>query len=185
MNWPDWIILGIIIASTVTAITQGFFREALSLAGVVAGFLVAAWGYHQVAPWFLQFVKEPWIADIVAFVLIFLGVVLLASLAGRLMQWMMKETGLSWFDRLLGAAFGLVRGVLMVAVLLLGITSFVPNADWLAGSRLAPYFLVLARGAVWAAPEEVRARFEQGLGVSRELRHNLESHGTTLPGAKP
>ena len=180
MTLADWLILACIAISTATAATQGFFREALSLAGVILGFVLAAWGYHHASVWFLPYVKEPWIANIVAFVVIFLSVTLTASLAGRLLQWMMKETGLSWFDRLLGVGFGLVRGVLIVAVLLLGITSFVPGADWLAGSTLAPYFLVVARGAVWAAPEEVRTRFQQGLGVLRDMRKNIETHGTAL-----
>ncbi len=186
MTGADWIIIAVIAISTATAVQQGFFREALSLAGVVLGFLVAAWGYHRAAPSFLHYVKEPWIADMVAFLLIFFGIMLVAALAGRLMQWMMKETGLSWFDRLLGVAFGLLRGALIVAVMLLGFTSFSPSSDWLAGSTLAPYFLVLARGAVWAAPPEVRARFDQGLGVLREMRHNLETHGSSaLPAAPP
>jgi hypothetical protein len=43
----------------------------------------------------------------------------------------------------------------------------------------------VARGAVWAAPQEVRDRFQQGLGVVRELRKNLETHGGTAPEAKP
>jgi membrane protein required for colicin V production len=82
----------------------------------------------------------------------------------------MKEAGLSWFDRLLGAVFGVLRGCLIIAVLLVGLTSFVPGTRWLTGSELAPYFLVMGRAAIWVAPSELRARFYQGLDILRNAR---------------
>jgi len=54
----------------------------------------------------------------------------------RLARWLLKEVGLHWFDRILGGAFGLVRGGLTAAVILLGFTTFNPQSNWLEGSRL-------------------------------------------------
>jgi len=88
---------------------------------------------------------------------------MLAGIAGRVARWSIKKTGLSFLDRLLGGVLGFARGCLMVAIVLMSITSFTPAARWLTGSELAPYFLVVGRAAIWVAPSELRARFYQGL----------------------
>jgi membrane protein required for colicin V production len=162
LNAADWVILAIVAFSVVTAAMQGFLFEAISLAGLVVGYLLAAWEYHVVANWCAPYVKAQWVADIIGFIVILLAVTILAGIIGRLARWMAKEVGLHWFDRILGGAFGLVRGSLTAAIVLLGFTTFNPQSTWLEGSRLAPYFLVVAHGASWLAPYDVRARFRQG-----------------------
>jgi uncharacterized membrane protein required for colicin V production len=77
----------------------------------------------------------------------------------------MKEVGLNFFDRLLGAALGFVKGSLLVSIFLVGMTSFAPTSKWLAGSQLAPYYLVVGQAAIWVAPSNLRARFYQGLDL--------------------
>jgi membrane protein required for colicin V production len=162
VNVADWVILAIIGISVLMAASQGFMFEAISLAGLIVGYMLAAWEYHVVAAWFAPYVKSQWIADIIGFIAILLAVIILAGIIGRLARWLLKEVGLHWFDRILGGAFGLVRGSLTAAIVLLGFTTFNPQSSWLEGSRLAPYFLVVARGASWLAPYDVRARFRQG-----------------------
>lgn len=170
MSGLDWIIAAILVVSVLLAAQQGFFYELFSLAGVVVGYIAAAWGYGRVAVWFAPLVKSAWMADIAGFLTIFLAIVLLAGVIARLARWFFKEAGLRWFDRLLGAAFGLIRGVLLVAVFLLAFTSFAPDSQMMARSTIAPYALVVARAAIWAAPGQVRARFDDGLRTVRQLR---------------
>jgi hypothetical protein len=43
----------------------------------------------------------------------------------------------------------------------------------LEGSKLAPYFLVAGRAAIWVAPSELRARFYQGLDLLRRERQHM------------
>jgi uncharacterized membrane protein required for colicin V production len=62
-----------------------------------------------------------------------------------------------------------VRGVLIVAIVLLAMAAFAPAEKWLAESELAPYFLVGGRAAVWLAPSELRQRFYQGLDYLRRV----------------
>jgi len=170
VNAADYVILAIIGLSVVVAATQGFMFEAISLAGLVVGYILAAWEYHVVAAWFEPYVKSQSIADIIGFIAILLGVIILAGIIGRVVRWLMKEAGLRWFDRILGGAFGVLRGGLTVAVLLLGFTTFNPQSNLLEGSRLAPYFLVVARGASWLAPSDLRARFRQGADAITKFR---------------
>jgi hypothetical protein len=58
---------------------------------------------------------------------------------------------------------GLVKGGLVVAVVLMGLTAFTPTSTMLEKSQLAPYFLVVGRAAIWVAPSALRARFYEGL----------------------
>ena len=169
----DWIICGLVLFSVITAAMQGFFSEALTTAGLIIGYILAAWQYHHLAGWLESFVTNPWLAEILGFLVIFFAIVLLFGLAARISRWIMKEAGLSGFDRFLGALLGLLRGGLMVAVILLGMTAFEPASKLLHESELAPYFLVVGRAAIWLAPTELRARFHEGLDLIHQAPHQL------------
>jgi membrane protein required for colicin V production len=165
MTPADWMICALVVINVVAAAIQGFFSEGLSLAGLVVGYIVAAWKYRSLAEWFETFLKNPWLAEILGFLIIFFAIVLLFGIAARLARWLMKEAGLSTLDRFLGGVLGLLKGGLMVAVILMGMTAFAPTSKLLANSQLAPYFLVAGRAAIWLAPAELRARFYQGLDL--------------------
>jgi len=182
MRWPDWTIIVVILLSTIQAGAAGFFQEAFGIAGLVCGYLLAAWQYHRVAAWFGSFLKSQTVAEIAGFLTIFLGVIILAGMAGRIARWAVKESGLSFVDRVLGGAIGLIRGSLVVAIVLLMMTAFSPASQWLKGSELAPYFLVVGRAAIWLAPSELRARFYQGLDLLHRAQQPVQA-GATPPGS--
>jgi membrane protein required for colicin V production len=163
MTAADWLIALVVLLNVISAAMQGFFAEALSITGLIIGYVVAAWQYHGFAEWMMSFLKLEWLAEIFGFLIIFFAVLLLFAMSGRVARWVMKEAGLSGFDRFLGALLGLVKGVFMVAVILMGMTAFTPTSKMLEKSEMAPYFLVLGRAAIWVAPSELRARFYQGL----------------------
>ena len=177
----DWIICGLVLFSVITAAMQGFFSEALTTGGLIVGYIVAAWQYRHLAQWLESFLKNPWLAEILGFLIIFYAIVLLFGLAARVARWVMKEAGLSGFDRFLGAVLGLVRGGLMVAVILMGMTAFEPASKLLHDSELAPYFLVVGRAAIWLAPTELRARFYQGLELIHQAPQKLNGSSASPP----
>jgi membrane protein required for colicin V production len=169
MSIADWIILGFLAFSVTAAAIEGFFHEAFSLAGLVVGYLLAAWQYHRLADWFAPHLKSLWFGEVAGFLIIFFAVLIVAGLAGRIARWAMKEAGLSTIDRIMGAVLGLLKGVLVVAIVLTAMTALAPAAKWLAGSQFAPYFLVGGRAAIWVAPPELRQRFYQGLDYMRQV----------------
>ncbi|MGD1216147.1 MAG: CvpA family protein [Terriglobales bacterium] len=169
MSIADWIILGFLVFSVIGAALEGFFYEAFKLAGLVVGYLLAAWQYHRVADWFAPHLKSPWLGEIAGFLIIFFAVLIVAGIAGQIARWAMRKAGLSTIDRILGAVLGLLRGALVVAVVLSAMAAFAPAAKWLVGSELAPYFLVGGRAAIWVAPSELRHRFYQGLDYMRQV----------------
>ena len=71
MTVADWLILAVLLINVITAAMQGFFSEALTMAGLVVGYVVAAWKYRSLAAWFETFLKNPWLAEIVGFLIIF------------------------------------------------------------------------------------------------------------------
>jgi len=181
MTLADWIICALVLVNVVTAAMQGFFSEALTIAGLVLGYIVAAWKYRSLAEWLESFLKNEWLAEILGFLIIFFAIVLLFGVAARIARWVMKESGLSGLDRFLGAVLGLLKGGLMVAVILMGMTAFQPASKLLQNSQLAPYFLVVGRAAIWVAPSELRARFYQGL----DLLHQAPQKSTGSPASPP
>lgn len=164
MSAADWIIMAVLFLSVIQAASAGFFQEAFGIAGLVFGYLLAAWNYHRLALHFASY-GAPWLLDIAGFLVIFICVMLLAGLAGRVARWVLREAGLNFLDRILGAALGLLRGCLVVAIVLVSMAAFTPTSSWLRNSQLAPYFLVAGRAAIWVAPSELRARFYQGLDL--------------------
>ena len=181
MTIADWFICAVVLINVVAAAMQGFFSEALSIAGLVVGYVLAAWKYRSLAEWFESFLKNPWLAEILGFLIIFFAIVLLFGIAARIARWIMKEAGLSGFDRFLGAVLGLLKGGLMVAVILMGMTAFQPASKLLQNSQLAPYCLVVGRAAIWLAPSELRARFFQGLDLIHQAPQKLSGSTASSP----
>jgi membrane protein required for colicin V production len=157
-----------LLLSVVQAASSGFFQEAFGIAGLIFGYLIAAWQYRHLAEHFGPYISSRWMGEIVAFLAIFLGVMVLAGLVGKIVRWIVKEAGLNVVDRFLGGVLGLVRGCLLVAIILVSMTAFTPTSRWLQGSGLAPYFLVVGRAVIWVAPSELRSQFYKGLDYLRQ-----------------
>lgn len=172
MTAADWVIVVIIAVSIIQAAISGFFHEAFGIAGLIVGYLLAAWNYQRLAARYAPYLKSMWLGEIGAFLVIFLAVLVVAGIAGRITRHIVKEAGLSFVDRILGGALGLLRGILLVAVIIMSMAAFTPTSTWLEGSELAPYFLVVGRAAIWVAPSELRGRFYQGLDLLRRQQQH-------------
>ena len=170
MNIADFIILAALVISVIQAASSGFFQEAFGIAGLVIGYLVAAWQYQRLAGHFAAYISSKWLAEIVVFLAIFFIVMIFAGIFGKIVRWIVKEAGLSVVDRFFGGVLGLVRGCLVIAIVLVSMTAFTPTSRWLQGSALAPYFLVVGRAAIWVAPAELRMQFYKGLDYLHKVQ---------------
>ena len=182
MTGLDWAIVIVIALSVVPAAAQGFFFELFSLGGAILGFVLAAWESWRLAPWFEPYVKSAAMAQGAAFLAVFLSVMLIAGTAGKLSRWAMQEVGLRWMDRLLGAAFGLARGVVVATVAVMALATFAPDSPWLRSSELGRYFLLSARVAVWVAPAKLQSQFHEGVILLR--RKQMEMASPSLAGSQ-
>ena len=167
-NWLDWVLAAIFVVSVVTAIVKGFITELISLATVVAGLIVAAVEYRQVAVYFEDITKSQEVALAAAFLALFVGILILGALISVLARKLIKTAGIDWFDRFMGGIFGLVRGVLVDSVLLMVMVAFAIKPGAVQTAVLAPYVTAGARVIALAMPRELKAQFRAGFEQFRQ-----------------
>lgn len=143
MSIADGIILGIIALSAVVSLWRGFVREALSLLTWAAAFIVARLFSPQLDSYLVDTIEMPSLRMAVAFGLLFVVVLILGAIIGKLTHLLVKATGLSGTDRVLGMVFGALRGVLIVTVLVALFRPMIEEDPWWESSHLAPYFVGL------------------------------------------
>ncbi len=170
MNWLDILFVIILVASVIEGLQKGFARTAFGLAAVLVGFFCGLWFYGTVGAFFAGHMDRA-LANVLGFLVIFIGVIVFGALLGALIAKLLKMVHLSWLDRLAGGAFGVLRAALVCAVivtLLMAFASKQPPGS-VAGSRLAPYVMGTARMMVYAAPHEFREGFHRSYAKLREL----------------
>jgi len=158
----DFLILIIMAWCIVSSAMKGFVREVLGLATILIALLLASWFYHRAGPLFKDVVKTENLGLFFAFSVIFLGTLLVGSVAIWLATRFLKFAKLQLVDRVLGGAFGFIRGWVLVAVVLLGLTAFDVQTERVKNSGLAPYFLPGSRVIATVTPFDLKARFLVG-----------------------
>ena len=146
MIWVDWVILAIFGISALISLLRGFVREALSLAGWVVAFFVAKAFYEPFAELLVDHIETNSLRLGVAWVSIFVVTLVIAGIINYMVGRMVDAAGLSGTDRLLGMIFGALRGVLIVALIVLGLKQFtpVPKDEWWGQSSLLPHMEMVA-----------------------------------------
>jgi len=137
----DYIIIAVVLISAIVGIVRGFFREAISIATWLAAIWVVYVYAGNAAEMLSTKVESPVVRLLIAGAALFIAVLLLGALLGYLVSLLVQSTGLSGTDRLLGMVFGSVRGVIMLALLLVLAVGLLPveQESWWSDSRLIPY----------------------------------------------
>lgn len=157
----DYAVLGILAASSLLGLWRGVIAEVLALAAWVAAFIAArAWG-AEAAPYFDGVVAEPALRYAAGFVAVMLFVLVTFAVARLVLSMILKAAGLAMVDRLLGAGFGILRGVLivLVGVLLAGMTAL-PKSQWWRNAWLAPPLETAVIAAKPWLPADVAKRIQ-------------------------
>jgi membrane protein required for colicin V production len=129
LNWVDWVIIVVLMLSTLISLWRGFVREALSLAAWVVAFLAASVFADPVAALLSDIIKNVTGRYIVAYVVLFVGVLVLGTIVNALMAKLIRVSGLSGLDRLLGTIFGFTRGLIIVLVVVFIAQELLPMQD--------------------------------------------------------
>jgi len=166
----DWIITAIVVLAVVGAARNGFFVEAFSLGGVVLGLLIASWNYQRLMPSMQHAIHTPAIAEAIAFLVIAIVVMIAAGLVGRILHRTAHSIGLGWLDRLVGAAFGFLKGCIVVTLGVMALAAFYPQSGWLDHSRLAPYLLSAAHTTTAVTPQQLGERIREGVKIIRDAQ---------------
>lgn len=128
----DYTVLGIVGLSIVLSVMRGLFREVLAIAGWIAAFFVAKTYASQLLPMIPETIPTESLRVLAAFLVVFLATLLVSSLLAIILSEVFKKIGLGWLNRLLGAAFGVIRGLLIVCILvfLAGFTNAPKDPRW-------------------------------------------------------
>ena len=142
-NWADWAIIAILSLSCVISLLRGFVKEALSVAIWIIAFGVATWFSPKLAPMLSVYIDAISLRQMVAFASLFIATLLVGGAVNYLLSTLVRATGLSGTDRLLGIFFGLIRGFVIIMVIVLYLPKMVPvdQDTWWNDSVLIPHFL--------------------------------------------
>jgi membrane protein required for colicin V production len=184
MAMVDWAIVLIMLLAALGGMSEGFFRSAFSLVGLVLGLAVAAWNYVWVAKVLLPVVRFEPVANTIGFVLIALVVMALAGWAGKILTKTVHGMGLGCINKLAGAAFGLLQGALMVTLVILVTIAFFPREHWLAEARLPRLFFGACHLSTHMSPKDLSQRVQHGLKLLEDESPRWLHPGNTADGGK-
>lgn len=151
----DWVFLGVLFFSMLLGAWRGLVYEVLSVLGWAVSFYVAQWFAPEVSRLLpLQSASDP-VRYAAAFVLVFVASVFVAGLLAFLLKKLVDAMGLRPVDRTMGAAFGLVRGVilLLAAAVVMDMTAL-KDSSWWQKSKGAPLLSAALKGLKPVLPEQ-------------------------------
>jgi len=164
LNWADWTIVAIVAISCLFSLLRGFVKEALSLVTWLAATFVAIAFHERLAAIFAKWIHTPSVRTVLAFAALFVLTLMIGAIINWLIHQFIVGAGLGGLDRLLGMAFGAVRGLLLVLALLILLPMALPEMrqdGWWYQSKFIPYF---ESSEDWA-----RSTFAEVMGWSKTL----------------
>jgi len=169
----DYGLLGVLILSSVLGLFRGLVREVLSLVAWVLAFWLAQHYSGELSGHLVALISTGSLRQLSAFLVLFLGSLIVFALINRLLTLLIRASKLGSLDRLLGCAFGALRGV-VVGVVFIALADLTPLADqtgW-RGSVVGDYYRQLGGWAKARLPADLRARLappptlgEKGAGM--------------------
>ena len=143
MNWADWAIIGILVLSSTIGLVRGLLKEAFALAVWIAAIIVAKTFSDELTFLLENVIATPSLRELVAFAILFVLTLLVGAMLSYLLGALVKMTGLSGTDRLLGMLFGVARGFLVVMLIIVFLPSLLPvdQDPWWQESILVTHLL--------------------------------------------
>ena len=160
LNWLDFSIIGIICLSAIISLFRGFIKETFSLLNWVAAFWLSWLFFRDLSQMLVQWISLPSARLGVAFIAILIAVLIVGGIITYIISKLVEETGLTGTDRMLGMFFGIVRGVFIVAIIILlaGLTAF-PQDPWWKQSVLIVYFQDISIWLKSLLPDDIAKYF--------------------------
>ena len=181
-NWIDLSLGLVLIVSIISGLRAGFTRTAVGFLAAILG-LVFGLHYYHVVGHSLRIGRLN-VANMTGFLIVFCGITLVGSVAAGMLAKYVRSLDLVWLDRVLGGAFGVVRGVLFCTIAIWGMLAFFPVQPKLvlSQSRLAPCVMDAARRVADASPDEVKRTFRQSYReLNRMLPENIKDRMANVP----
>ena len=160
MNPFDIFIIIILGYSIIRGLFRGLVKEVSSIIGVLGGFYAAYSYYPMVAKLLAGLISEVAYRNILSFLIIFCGILIIISILGVVIKYLLNVAFLGWVDRICGVVFGLIKGVLIVTVIFIILTTFLSRGEPLIKkSILAPHVIWISEKMVGLVSEDMKKDF--------------------------
>lgn len=174
MNFFDIAVVIILVYCLVRGIFRGLIKEVSSIVGVLGGFYAAYTYYGDLAKVIARWISDVAYLNILSFGIIFLGVFLVISILGVIIKYILNVAFLGWFDRVCGAGFGVIKGGLLVCVLFILLTAFLPKgAPIIRDSRLSPYISTVSETMAQVVSQNMKRDFTAKI---KEMKKAWKNH---------
>ena len=138
LNFADWFILVVLVASGLISFSRGFTKEFFSLFLWVAAFIAAISLEYLATPKIDEYIGNPEISKILSYVVVFIVFIFIGGILIKFISKIIKWSGASGFDRFLGVLFGLIRGLIVLFVIFLLLPSSLKTTDLINNSKITP-----------------------------------------------
>ncbi|MDJ0828503.1 MAG: CvpA family protein [Desulfobacterales bacterium] len=160
MSVFDIVIITVLLYCLIRGFFRGLTKEISSIIGVLAGFYAAYSYYSLVAKPLARWITNIAYLNILSFLLVFIVVFITISILGVIIKYLLNIAYLGWVDRGFGAGFGLIKGILIAAVLFIILTAFLPRgAPVIEKSRFSPHLMVISEKLVKVVSQDMKKEF--------------------------
>jgi membrane protein required for colicin V production len=156
ITWVDIAVAAILLASTIFAIYRGFVRETLSIFAWAAAAFATLYFGHFVVP-LLKPHMSLMLAQVLAYTAVFVLVLMPLLFVGSRFAARVHESSVGALDRVLGALFGIVRALVVVAIAYVLYSLVVPvpvQAKWMKEARSLPLIQKSADALLALLPQD-------------------------------
>ncbi|HAT8178773.1 TPA: CvpA family protein [Legionella pneumophila] len=141
LQWVDIAIVAIIALSVLTGLFRGFVKELVAL----CVWILAIWlgfNYSQsLDPWLSSYIQEQSVRTAIGFIIILFATLFVGGVVNAILSFILKRAGLSGTDRTLGMGFGFLRGVFIVALIMVAVKmTSLPYEEYSQKSKLYARF---------------------------------------------
>mgnify|MGYP001063349683 CR=1 FL=1 len=162
MNPLDMVIVAVLCFCLVRGFFRGLVKELSSIIGVFAGFYAAYTYYRVLAGYMTKWTSGFEHTNIICFLIIFLSVFVTISMRVGFDSQFLNISFLGWIDRICGTCFGFIKGILVVSILLLVLTTFLnlkQNRAFIKRSVLSPYVMVISETMAQLVSTDMKKTF--------------------------
>jgi len=162
MNPLDIIITIILSYCLIRGGFRGLIKEVSSIIGVLGGFFLAVNYYHPIALILQKQIGDTPFLNILSFMIIFGVTLFLVNLIGIVIKRMLESSNLTWFDRFCGCIIGTAKALLISAVIVVALTTFLPkSAPLVRESLMAPYITLIAQEMAKVATQDMKQQYNK------------------------
>jgi len=165
MNIADLLILITWCFFATRGYSRGLVTEAASLFGIFAAIYFANLYHARLAPYLVNVMSSPEYTGLAAYIIIVVAVILAVRIVVLGLTGLIKLAMVQWANNLFGLAFGLGKGIILTALVLMIITAFGSKPEFTQHSKLLPYVAEVSKMLTDFTPADVKQKIQQTLSA--------------------